>query len=269
MNDYFPKINESKTEIIVFGRPSFHLGFNITEVTLNSGDVISISDRVKYLGFHFDKFLTLTTHVNKIVSHCYLLLNTVCKIRRFLTRDQTVLLINSIISSRLDYCNSLLFGAQKTDCISKLQRVQNSASRIVLRQGHLQGFSSSLRLQMLHWLPVEKRIVFKCLVIIYNCFTGSAPKLISSLLVRKFPDSSILDSDFNCDFDDRTFYPTYSIGRRAFQFFAPRLWNVLPLDLCTSPSKTVFKKRLKTYLWQHFDELMNKTYINSMNRNLK
>ena len=256
MDEFFLKINEDKTQIIVFGRPTFHRDFNLTEVTLNNGDIVEITDRIKYLGFHFDKFLSLTTHVNKVVSHSYLLLRNIRKMRRFLTQPQAQLLVQCVITSRIDYCNVLLFGAQKVACINKLQRVQNQASRIVLQKGRLQGFPSNLRLQMLHWLSIEKRIIFKALVIIYNCYNHTAPVLLSSLLVRKFPTSLVTDDDFNCDFRTELFYPSYSIGRRSFQYYAPRLWNSLPVELCAAPTKEAFKKKLKTYLWESFDVLM-------------
>ena len=166
MNRYFLKINEGKTKIIVFGRPVFHINLSQTQVTLNNGETIMITDRIKYLGFYFDKFLTLTSHINKVVSHCYQLLKTTRSYRKYLTQSQIQLIVHCIISSRIDYCNVLLFGAQKVDCINKLQRVQNCASKIVLRKGRLQGCPSTERLEILHWLPVEKRIVFKALVII-------------------------------------------------------------------------------------------------------
>ena len=70
----------------------------------------------------------------------------------------------------------------------------------------------------------------------------------SQLLVRKFPLSTVDDDDFNCDFDERLYYPLLSIGRRAFSYYAPRLWNALPLVICSSLNKDIFKKRLKTYL---------------------
>ena len=164
--------------------------------------------------------------------------------------------MHSILSSRLDYCNSLLFGAQKVNCINKLQRVQNCASKLVLGKGHLQGYPNTLRLNILHWLPVEKRIVFKVIVTIYKCYHNMAPVLLSSLLVRKFPDSTMQDADFNCDFDERLFYPNLNYGRRAFSYYAPRLWNILPMYLREIPTVILFKKKLKTYLWQSFDDLM-------------
>ena len=151
----------------------------------------------------------------------------------------------------------LLFGAKKIDCINKLQRVQNCASKLVLRRGRLQGCPSATRLDILHWLPVEKRIVFKALVILYNCCYGTAPDLLRSLVVRKFPDSHIDDIDFNSDYDDRLYYPNLREGRRAFCFYGPRIWNALPHEIRECVSKNSFKKSLKTYLFQHFDELLN------------
>ena len=256
MDDYFLQINESKTELIVFSRPVFDNNLTTSAVTLNNGDVLTITDRIEYLGFHFDKFLSLKIHINKVVSHCYLLLKTVRKIRKFLERSQVELLIHSIISSRIDYCNALLFGAQKVDCLNKLQRVQNQASRLVLRRGRLQGCPSSLRLEILHWLPVEKRIIFKVLVIIYKCFQNKAPHLISSLLIRKFPSSTPDEDDYNCDFHEGLYYPNLNIGRRAFSFYALRLWNILPMSLRSATTIDDYKKRLKTYLWQSYDEMM-------------
>ena len=256
MDEYFLKINEDKTEIIVFSSPVFDRNLSTSAVTLNNGDVITISDTMKYLGFHFDKFLSLKTHVNKVVSSCYNVLKTVRQIRKFLTRSQVELLVHSIISSRIDYCNALLFGAQKVDCINKLQRVQNQASKLVLRRGRLQGFPSSLRLEILHWLPIEKRIVFKVLVIVYKCYCDKAPSLLSALLVRKFPYSTPDEEDFNCDFHEGLYYPNLNIGRRAFCFYAPRLWNVLPMSIRSVTTIDDYKNKLKTYLWQSFDELM-------------
>ena len=183
-------------------------------------------------------------------------MRTIRQIRKFLSRSQVELLVHSIISSRIDYCNALLFGAQKVECLNKLQRVQNQASKLVLRKGRLQGCPGSLRLEILHWLPVEKRIMFKVLVIVYKCFCNKAPGLVSSMLTRKFPDSMPNEDDFNCDFHEGLYYPNLCIGRRAFRFYAPRLWNVLPMFLRSSNTIEDYKKKLKTYLWQSYDELM-------------
>ena len=252
MNRHFLKINEDKTKIIVFGQPRFHMGLSITDVTTSSGEILEISDRVKYLGVLFDKFLNFIPHINEVTSHCYLLLSTIRRMRKYISQTQVELLVHAVISSRIDYCNSLLYGVQKSNGLDKLQRVQNVASKLVLRKSRLQGFPSLKRLEVLHWLPVHKRIVFKILVIIFNCFMCNAPILISSLLVPK-----LYDDAESYEYDVRFYFPSLEIGRRAFMYYAPRLWNCLPLGLRKSETKLVFKKNLKTYLWNSYDVLMN------------
>ena len=77
----------------------------------------------------------------------------------------------------------------------------------------------------------------------YKCFINKAPPLLSSLLVRKFPFSTSDEDDLNCDFHEGLYYPNLDIGRRAFSYHAPRLWNVLPMSLRSSTNIIDFKKK--------------------------
>ena len=56
-------------------------------------------------------------------------LRRICK---FLGVETAILLANAMVSSRLDYCNSLFYGVSKSN-IAKLQRVQNALCRIIFR----------------------------------------------------------------------------------------------------------------------------------------
>ena len=161
--------------------------------------------------------------------------------------------MHAVISSRLDFCNCLLFGVRKVDGLEKLQRIQNQASKLILRKNHRQGYSNTRRLTMLHWLSVPKRIVFKILTIVFKCFHGIAPTLVSSLLVLR-----VTNEDVSYKYDVRTFFPTLEIGRRAFVYHAPRLWNCLPIELRKCGTKELFKKQLKTFLWESYDSLIDR-----------
>ena len=85
---------------------------------------------------------------------CYFELRRLASIRRFLTSTATATLVSAFALSRIDYCNSLLFGSTH-DVTSHLQRKQNYAARVILRLP--MSSSITIHLKSLHWLPVLVR----------------------------------------------------------------------------------------------------------------
>ena len=126
------KLNPEKTEFIIIGqkaiRESLAPNFPIPLLQNN----ISPSVEVKNLGVIFDSDNFFDNHVAKICHACYYHLRNLRRIRKFLSDDTAILLANAMVSSRLDYCNSLLYGVSKSN-IAKLQRVQNALWRIIFR----------------------------------------------------------------------------------------------------------------------------------------
>ena len=107
------KLNPEKTEFIIIGdrqaRESFINKFP-TQLLENS---ISPTDTVKNLGVTFDSGNTFTSHITNMCCTCYYHLKDLRRICKFLSVDTAALLANSMISSQLDYCNSLLYGVSK------------------------------------------------------------------------------------------------------------------------------------------------------------
>ena len=126
------KLNPEKTEFTVISnrqaRESIMQKFP-TQFLRNS---ISPTNEVKNLGVTLDSGNTFASHITKVCRACYYHLKDLRRIRNFLSVETAALLANSMISSRIDYCNSLLYGVNKYN-VAKLQKIQNALCRIVFR----------------------------------------------------------------------------------------------------------------------------------------
>ena len=87
------------------------------------------------------------------------------------------LVVNAIITSRLDYCNAHLYSTSAVN-IARLQRIQNTAARLITRSPR----SDSALLRELHWLPIVCRVDFKLLVFTYKAMHNDAPVYLSELV---------------------------------------------------------------------------------------
>ena len=187
-------------------------------------------------------------HVHTVVAHCYKLIKHVRSIINLLSNNETEQLVHSIISSRLDYCNSLLFGVNKSE-IYKLQKVQNAAARLVLKRRKCESIRADIA--KLHWLRIEERIVFKILITVYKCLHDVCTNELRTLLCIRDSNSMTLQLVFM----------NTTHGRRSFRYIAPRLWNQLPYQIRNIQTLTSFKSKIKTFLFRDFY-----MYMNSVNR---
>ena len=94
---------------------------------------LALSDSVRSLGVVIDKHLSMEKHINSVLSSCCFHIKALRHIRRSLTDEVANTVARCIVLSRIDYCNSLLYGAP-SQYLNKLQRVQNSIARIVLNK---------------------------------------------------------------------------------------------------------------------------------------
>jgi len=178
MHDNKLLLNEDKTEFLLIGIKQQLAKVNISHVTVGKANIAPQSP-VKNLGVWLDSNLSVVDHITKTSSAAFYHLYNIRRIRRFLTKECTETRIHAFISSRLDYCNSLLFGVPERH-LQKLQRVQNAAARFIFQESRYCHITPLLK--SLHWLPVRYRIVFKILLITFKAVHGLAPTYISELV---------------------------------------------------------------------------------------
>ena len=139
---------------------------------------LSPTDVARNLGVLFDAKFCFTNHVNFVIKSCFISLRDLHHIRRFLSVDTSVVIANALVSSRLDYCNSL-FRSLSSRNVTRLQYVQNALAWFVTGS-YFTHITSSLK--TLHWLPIRQRIIFKTLVLVYKFLKTGQPKYFAPYL---------------------------------------------------------------------------------------
>ena len=238
-------LNDDKTEFVLIGTRQQLAKVDIDNISVGSFDVSPVSV-VRNLGSWFDSNLSMSTHISKVCASSFYLLHNIRRIRKYLSAEATQTLVHALITSRVDYCNSLLYGLP--DCqLNKLQRVLNVSARLIHKLPRFCHITPILR--DLHWLPIRYRINFKIMLLTFKAIHGLAPKYIRDLVAIK-------SSAYNLRSADSLFLSVpliktkKTLGDRAFAIAAPKLWNSLPIELRQIESISLFKRQLKTHLFR-------------------
>ena len=243
MRSNFLKLNEKKTEYLLFSSP--HMSNIITGTPVLVGkEAISPVNKARNLGVVFDRTMSMEKHISSVCQSAYYQLRRIAEIRHCLTFGAAESIIHALITSRLDFCNSLLAGLPSS-AIKRLQAVQNAAARLLM--GIRKSDHISPVLHELHWLPVHYRVQFKILLLTYKALHKFSPNYISQLISERQLRPGLRCAGLTLQVPS-THLKTY--GDRAFSSVAPRLWNSLPIELRNCNKLETFKSGLKTHLFQ-------------------
>ena len=236
-------VNPSKTEYLLVGTSQQRAKI-ISSSLLFQNNVLTPSNTIRNLGVTFDPDLSYHHHISSICSTSFYHIRHLRQIRSSIDKNSAIILANALVSSKLDYCNSLFYGLPSSS-IYRLQKIQNALARVVIpsakRYHHI-----TPTLRTLHWLPVEKRITYKIATLTFKTLQAQLPSYLSDLLVPYRPSRYLRSAS-----QDLLVVPNIktAAGRRSFAYAAPTVWNSLPLHIRSSSSLASFHTALKTYLF--------------------
>ena len=236
------KLNPDKTEVLHFVS-RFRDTLQLDCISIGDSQ-IRPAQRAKNLGVIFQNDLSLSQHINNVCRSASFALHKIGQLRQYLDTQTTEKLVHAFVTCRIDYGNSLFYGLPRHQ-ISKLQRIQNSAARLVSltkSRDHITPVLSSL-----HWLPVQYRINYKVLLLTYKCIHGFAPLYLQELISNYKPLRDLRSSSQSLLNVQSSV--THSYGDRAFSVMSAKLWNDLPSFVKNSSSIERFKSNLKTHLF--------------------
>ena len=195
-------LNPSKTEALVTGTRQQIVKLDQTGGIVVSESIVPFAAELHVLGVTLDSYLSLDDHVTGAVRACNYHLRALRHIRPLITCDAANTIACSIVCSRLDYCNTILYGVSDYN-ISRLQRVQNALARTVCFAPY-RSSATDLR-RSLHWLPVQQRIAYKIAMATFQMQHHKQPVYLSQLIVDYCPSR-----------------PLRSMGKDLLVVFKPR-----------------------------------------------
>ena len=235
------KLNDDKTEFLIIGTSQQLKKVPID--TLSGGDaIISPVLYARNLGAYFDSNMILVPFINNTCKSAFSQLYNIRRIRKYLTTDTSKTLVHAMITSRIDYCNSLLCGLPDNS-LNKLQRVQNAAARLITGTAKFSHITPVLR--TLHW---QFRVQFKMLILVFKAINGLAPNYISNLVNILCPSKYFLRRNDEMLLEPYNGKTKKKPCDRAFAVAAPSLFNSLPREIRHETCFDTFKTKVKTFL---------------------
>lgn len=256
MIENFMKLNESKTELLVLGKPLVLQKFDL-EVTIQFGNTTITptpckGDNWKSLGVKLDAALNMERQIDSVKQKCSWTMTNLRTIGRYLDIEVKLMLVKQLIISKLDYCNSLYMNLPNVR-LKKLKSILNGGIRFIYNTNDR---SKDLvpYYKRAHILPIEERIFFKVCLLSYKIVYNMAPQYLKELVEMDVPtESSKITRAKPMEDHLRMKLPkmcrTKASGRR-FTNYAPEAWNSLPLRIRTIKNIETFKGMLKNYLFE-------------------
>ena len=123
--------------------------------------------------------MKMSANTSEIVRCCYFHVHHIGQIKKFLPRQTRERVVNALVTSRLDYCYCLLNSTVDKN-FARLQRLQNTAARLIMRVAKYSNITSVLK--GLHWLPVRGLVCFKIMLLVHRAVNCRGPVYLRDLI---------------------------------------------------------------------------------------
>ncbi len=182
-------LNKDKTKLLVISAK--HLPVPIVQEISVDSETICSSQKARNIGVPFENHFLFNDHIASICKSSFYHLRNISYIRKYLSSTTTEILVHAFVSSKLDYCNSLLYGLPNYQV---KKSYNTSRTPLLVLSLFQENMNTSLNL---HWLSIRYRIVFEILLITYKVLNNLAPSYIRVLLTPYIPSRQLRSSSKN------------------------------------------------------------------------
>ena len=248
MKENFLKLNPNKTVVKLFKPEKQMMTPDLNLFELNIGNIaVKPSTSVKLLGVTIGAKLNFREFILSKIRTCNFHLRNLKNIRRCLSKNIRIQLVNILILSKLDYCNSLLCFLPDSH-IYPLQKMMNKTVRFIFNLKYDEHISPFLF--QLHFLPIKFRIKFKLCLVAFKIMIGLAPLYLRNMF-QSFKPITTINLRTGVGRDEMMIQ--ISLAQRKKNDIYTKIileWNNLPLELRRIQDIETFKVKLKTHFFR-------------------
>lgn len=228
-------INFQKTFFLPFTSYKSSLPkYESINLKINDAEIIEIKSKasIKYLGIYIDSFLKWDVHTQYIIKKLRSLLYLIKNLKEILKLEELYVLYQTLIETHLRY-GIIAWGGVQKSYLNDLEIIQKKILKIIY--GKEITYSSDLLYKETKAFDI-RQLYFYC-----NCIRQFKQK-------NQHPTISHNCNTRNKENKYQTNIARKTIGQRCFSYLAPRIYNVLPLEIRKIFSFNIFKKRCKDYI---------------------
>ena len=236
------KLNCSKTAVLVISNKPVNKA-NLAVIKID-GHVATYTDTIKYLGLHLDSALSWNEHITHTKQKILPVIWKFSQIRHLIDKSTARLYYTAFIRPHLEYAAATVFNTSTAN-INILEKLQNSCLRII-SQAQRRTPCNRLRGE-LHIPSLQNRREYLYLCELYKIYHSIIPTISQpphSPPNNRYTLRSVTASHIHIPRMNKT------VGQRALDYLGPRTYNLLPSEIKTSVTITIFKRKLKNHLLQ-------------------
>ncbi len=241
-------LNVSKTKSMLF---DYSRGASsVLSLSLDGNDIEHVST-YKYLGLLLDDKLSMELHISKLCSKTKMKLGMLGRIRTFISKSTAITLYKSLLLPVIEY-GDLIYGIANATNLERLQKLQNSAMRIILlapKTTHINAMLTEL-----NFLNLSERRMFHLATLLFKCVNNMAPSYLCNLL-EKVDDIHGRDTRASTRNDLVVQRSRIAVGDKAFQHRGPLCWNSIPSDIRISSTIVAFKNAYIDWFMSELDRI--------------
>lgn len=228
-------LNVSKTKVMIFGS-SKKVKHKSLDVNID-GAKLDMVNSFKYLGAHLDSSLNWNDHIDYMCTKIAKRIGVLSRIRGYVSQKTASLLYNSTILPVFDYCD-VLWSNTSAKNLSRIQRLQNRAARVILR-AHGRTHVNDM-LHKLKWLNVVDRVTYHKSLLVFKCYRKLVPEYLVDIFV---PVNTV--HHYNTRQSKNMFIHRMEKGSgiKSFKYSGAKLFNTFSENLKQCANSKEFKKQ--------------------------